>query len=342
MHHKKIIFLFFQYFHLIFSYYGKLNIISECYQIDNIYIDGTQKFSGYLNEYVDENFSSGTEITIKLNNDIVSNDCCNNLIIYGYLIYKINENEESAPVGILWTIKNNIDTSLVIITKEINHIDCPYYSYGNIICDKINNDDEIFFIGYTPFICETYENNIIYLNEGKNEDINFKNYLYYNKEDVYEIFDLTLDIPNIVYIKVNDKFIEDYNSNIFNSEQTFTFVGSRKGKTTLSFSARVNEIHDYSKTDPPCYITFIVCWPGCKKCLGENTNDPNFQYCLVCDNDYALLIIDKTDDDKEFGNCYHISNIPQNYYIVEKNVLNSESDGPFLILKKCGQILFFM
>ena len=81
MKHIKIIFLFFQYFHLIFSYYGKLNMNSECYEIDNIYIDGTQKYNDgnnrNINEYVDENFSSGTEISIKLNNGFFDgNDCC--------------------------------------------------------------------------------------------------------------------------------------------------------------------------------------------------------------------------------------------------------------------------
>ena len=43
MHYIKIIFLFFQYFHLIISYIGSLHLYSECSTINYVNIDGREE-----------------------------------------------------------------------------------------------------------------------------------------------------------------------------------------------------------------------------------------------------------------------------------------------------------
>ena len=141
-------------------------------------------------------------------------------------------------------------------------------------------------------------------------------------------------------MKVDDvKWINDNNNNdnIFNSSQTFTFIGDKYGITTFSFSADKNAIYKNSIPEPSCSITFIVCLPGCKKCLYESTNKGNFQYCYQCYDDYALLKI----DGNEYGNCYYKTQIPPNYYIVEKEDSSSDSDDePFYILEQCDKTCF--
>ena len=76
MKHIKIIFLFFQYFHLIFSYYGTIYFYSDCVKIDNIYIDNIPKFNEYRN-FFEGDFSSGNVISVKFYvNSLNNNNAC--------------------------------------------------------------------------------------------------------------------------------------------------------------------------------------------------------------------------------------------------------------------------
>ncbi len=290
------IFILYNFFPFILNYKGDIKIyffgeddfLSLKIGNEDYIIQGKENFWDYSRDYSRYIFTFQTTSGEKIISECTTGN--DQFLIFAYFdIYNSNQ-------------KINIDFNCNCPTKYPYPASFENYNFNSY--DYYQCNSNVICTALTPFYCEDL-NLIFYATTEESSSIS--NITFYFNNDSY-FYIIPEDIPENVNIYCDDELM--VNDEYYNTSCEFRFESSFTGTYIFSFNAVDIYNHTNIKSIYPCNITLIICFKGCKTCLGENNVTLTTQNCTSCYKGYIFF-----ENETNVGCCFSNTTEIDGYYI---------------------------